>query len=43
MSETKFINNFASSINYKNIYGIQFHPEKSHDNGIKILKNFSEI
>ena len=43
ITETNYNNNFASSINFNNIYGIQFHPEKSHDNGIKILKNFSEL
>ena len=26
----------------KNIVGLQFHPEKSHDNGVKILKNWIE-
>jgi glutamine amidotransferase len=34
---------FAAIINHKNIYGIQCHPEKSHDFGIAILKNFSEL
>jgi imidazole glycerol-phosphate synthase subunit HisH len=31
---------FTSSVASKNIYGTQFHPEKSGDVGIKILKNF---
>jgi imidazole glycerol-phosphate synthase subunit HisH len=31
---------FASAVASKNIYGTQFHPEKSGDVGIKILKNF---
>lgn len=34
---------FSAAINKDNIYGIQPHPEKSHDNGLKILKNFTEL
>tara|TARA_B100000780_G_C20934985_1_gene372777 strand:- start:88 stop:696 length:609 start_codon:yes stop_codon:yes gene_type:complete len=34
---------FDSAIQHKNVYGTQFHPEKSHKFGMKILKNFSEI
>ena len=41
VSETTFKNTFPSIINKDNIYGIQFHPEKSHIYGLKILKNFS--
>lgn len=34
---------FASAVNKDNVYGFQPHPEKSHDNGIKILENFIKI
>ena len=30
-------------INYKNIYGCQFHPEKSGPQGLKVLKNFLNL
>jgi glutamine amidotransferase len=32
--------NFCSSIVYDNVYGCQFHPEKSGKQGLKFLKNF---
>ena len=34
---------FVSAVQKENIYGFQPHPEKSHDNGIQILKNFMEL
>lgn len=34
---------FSASVRYKNFYGVQFHPEKSAQQGIKIIKNFLEI
>jgi glutamine amidotransferase len=39
-STTEYNIRFVSSIQKDNIYGTQFHPEKSHKNGLKILENF---
>ena len=34
---------FDSAIGWENIYGVQFHPEKSHKFGMQLLKNFTEM
>ena len=34
---------FDSAIQHENVYGAQFHPEKSHKFGMKLLENFSKI
>ena len=34
---------FTSAIKKNNIFGVQFHPEKSHHYGVQLLKNYSEI
>jgi len=34
---------FACGVQHGNIHGVQFHPEKSHHFGARLLKNFSEL
>ena len=34
---------FTAVVNYKNVYGCQFHPEKSGEVGLNILRGFCEI
>ena len=34
---------FVSAVQNENVFGFQPHPEKSHNNGLKILKNFVEL
>ncbi len=40
---TSYGENFVSSVSKDNIYGVQFHPEKSQKEGLKIIKNFAQI
>lgn len=35
--------NFSASVRYKNFFGVQFHPEKSAQQGIQIIKNFLSL
>jgi imidazole glycerol phosphate synthase glutamine amidotransferase subunit len=41
--KTTYQDQFVSFIEKDNIYGAQFHPEKSHLTGLKLIKNFLEL
>ncbi|WP_295234439.1 imidazole glycerol phosphate synthase subunit HisH [Sediminibacterium sp.] len=43
IAETNYEGKFTSSFNFGNIYGVQFHPEKSHKYGKALLLNFSKL
>jgi glutamine amidotransferase len=40
---TEYGQRFASAFNRENVYGVQFHPEKSHKFGMKLLQNFASL
>lgn len=43
LAETDYNGVFASSVRAENVYGVQFHPEKSHQWGIRLLENFAQL
>jgi glutamine amidotransferase len=43
LGTTHYGYDFVSAVRKDNIYGLQPHPEKSHDSGIQILKNFVKL
>ena len=43
LNETEYCFKFTSAIEKNNIFGVQYHPEKSHDVGEVLLKNFISL
>lgn len=41
LAVTEYGARFTSVVHRDNVFGVQFHPEKSHDAGIQLLKNFA--
>ena len=43
LAQTDYDYSFTSAFQKENIFGVQFHPEKSHDAGEVVLRNFVKI
>lgn len=43
LNETEYEYKFTSAVEKGNIFGVQYHPEKSHDIGEELLKNFINL
>ena len=43
IGSTDYYGVFTSAVAQQNIFGVQFHPEKSHASGVCLLKNFAEL
>ena len=43
IAEFSYYKNYPALVNQGNVFGMQGHPEKSHDNGMQLIKNFCTL
>lgn len=43
LAQAEYGTTFSCAVHSNNIFGVQFHPEKSHHYGTRLLKNFAEL
>jgi glutamine amidotransferase len=43
LAKTQYGSSFDSALSRENIYGVQFHPEKSHRFGLQLFENFAKL
>ena len=43
LASVEYGDKFTCAVNSENINGVQFHPEKSHSNGVQLLKNLWDV
>ena len=43
LAQSEYGKTFSCAVQSKNVFGVQFHPEKSHHSGTQLLKNFAKM
>lgn len=43
LAQCQYSEKFTAIVHHKNVYGMQFHPEKSAETGLKLLNNFLQL
>lgn len=43
VATVQYGNEFPCAVAHANVFGMQFHPEKSHSNGVAVFRNFAEL